>query len=224
MYVLLEYSFSSCLLSILFVDGELANHLRLSELEPAGTGEGPECRPEMHPGGPTVLFAFFLFQTSASSSEKCRWWNWWFPMVLPTSLLKEVRLLHVEEGNWQVGFYSSLIRAWDPTSKVNLLSSPTWHRPVRLCMLEPERVRTQWLLTLQRHWLQPARLLCPWDSPGKNTRVGYHLLLWGSSQPRDLNPPASPALAGGFFTTSATWEAQVSLGLNKYFTAWGQET
>ena len=32
-------------------------------------------------------------------------------MVLPTSLLKEVRLLHVEEGNWQVGFYSSLIRA-----------------------------------------------------------------------------------------------------------------
>ena len=25
--------------------------------------------------------------------------------------------------------------------------------------------------------LQPARLLCPWDSPGKNTGVGFHLLL-----------------------------------------------
>ena len=27
------------------------------------------------------------------------------------------------------------------------------------------------------HALQPARLLCPWDSPGKNTRVGCHALL-----------------------------------------------
>ena len=32
--------------------------------------------------------------------------------------------------------------------------------------------------------LEPARLLCPWDSPGKNTRVGCHFL------PRA--PPASP--------------------------------
>ena len=28
-------------------------------------------------------------------------------------------------------------------------------------------------------------LLCPWDSLGKNTRVGCHALLQGSSQPRD---------------------------------------
>ena len=27
--------------------------------------------------------------------------------------------------------------------------------------------------------LQPARLPCPWDSPGKNTRVGCHALLQG---------------------------------------------
>ena len=33
--------------------------------------------------------------------------------------------------------------------------------------------------------LQPARLLCPWDSPGKNTGVGCHPLLQESSQPRD---------------------------------------
>ena len=25
-------------------------------------------------------------------------------------------------------------------------------------------------------WLQPARLFCPWDSPGKNTGVGCHFL------------------------------------------------
>ena len=29
------------------------------------------------------------------------------------------------------------------------------------------------------------RLLCPWDSPGVNTGVGFHALLQGSSQPRD---------------------------------------
>ena len=27
-------------------------------------------------------------------------------------------------------------------------------------------------LTLRPHGLQTARLLCPWDSPGKNTGVG----------------------------------------------------
>ena len=33
--------------------------------------------------------------------------------------------------------------------------------------------------SLQVYGLQPARLLCPWDSPGKNTKVGYHALLQG---------------------------------------------
>ena len=28
--------------------------------------------------------------------------------------------------------------------------------------------------SLRLHGLQPARLLCPWDSPGKNTGVGCH--------------------------------------------------
>ena len=31
--------------------------------------------------------------------------------------------------------------------------------------------------SLRPYGLWPARLLCPWDSPGKNTRVGYHALL-----------------------------------------------
>ena len=30
--------------------------------------------------------------------------------------------------------------------------------------------------SLQPHRLQPTRLLCPWDSPGKNTGVGWHFL------------------------------------------------
>ena len=50
--------------------------------------------------------------------------------------------------------------------------------------------------SLRSHGLQPARLLCPWDSPGKNTGVGCHFLLQGSSQTR-----VKPALAGGFLMT-----------------------
>ena len=45
-----------------------------------------------------------------------------------------------------------------------------------------------------------------WDSPGKKTGVGYRALLQGIFQPK--MEPVSPALTGGLFTTSATWEAQ----------------
>ena len=33
--------------------------------------------------------------------------------------------------------------------------------------------------SLQPHGLQPIRLFCPWDFPGKNTGVGCHFLLQG---------------------------------------------
>ena len=33
--------------------------------------------------------------------------------------------------------------------------------------------------SLRPHGLYPARLLCPWDFPGKNTGVGCHFLLQG---------------------------------------------
>ena len=33
--------------------------------------------------------------------------------------------------------------------------------------------------SLQPHGLWPTRLLCPWDSSGKNTGVGCHALLQG---------------------------------------------
>ena len=48
--------------------------------------------------------------------------------------------------------------------------------------------------------MQPARLLCPWNFPDKNTGVGCHFLLqWIFLTPGIK--PEPPALAGGFFTT-----------------------
>ena len=42
-----------------------------------------------------------------------------------------------------------------------------------------------WFLRPQGLW--PTRLLCPWDSPGKNTGVGYHFLLQGIFLTQRLN-------------------------------------
>ena len=42
-------------------------------------------------------------------------------------------------------------------------------------------------LTLRPHGLWPARVLCPWDSPGKNAGVDCHALLQGIFPPQGLN-------------------------------------
>ena len=59
------------------------------------------------------------------------------------------------------------------------------------------------------HGLQPPGSSVCGDSPDKNTRVGCCALLQGIFLIQRSNPRLfiSPALAGGFFTTSVTWEA-----------------
>ena len=69
---------------------------------------------------------------------------------------------------------------------------------------------SHWVVSdsLQPQGLWPTRLLCPWDSLGKNTWVGCHALLQALPDPGiEPRPLRSPAMAVGFFTTSATWEA-----------------
>ena len=60
-------------------------------------------------------------------------------------------------------------------------------------------------------WTLASRLLCPWDSPGKNAGVGCHALFKGIFPTQGMNPTSltSPALAGRFFTTCSAWEAQI---------------
>ena len=65
---------------------------------------------------------------------------------------------------------------------------------------------------LWSHGLQPARLLCPWDSLGKNTGVGCHALLQGIFPTR--NRTQDSRTAGGFFTIWATREA------HEYWNGW----
>ena len=69
-------------------------------------------------------------------------------------------------------------------------------------------------------WSVEHRLLCPCDSPGKNTGAGCHFLLQGNLPDPGIKPmsPMSSVLAGGFFTTRATWEYRWNL---KYDTSGG---
>ena len=50
--------------------------------------------------------------------------------------------------------------------------------------------------SLRPRGLQPARLLCPWDSPGKNTGVGCHFLLQGIFPTQGLSPGLLPQQVG----------------------------
>ena len=63
-------------------------------------------------------------------------------------------------------FIVQLSHPYMTTGKTIALTVKKWSRSVVSDSLQPDG-------------LQPARLLCPWDSPGKNTGVGYHFLLQG---------------------------------------------
>ena len=59
---------------------------------------------------------------------------------------------------------------------------------------------------LSRVW--PTRLLCPWNFPGKNTGVGCHFLLWGSSRPVDRTHVSCVSCIGRqILYHCTTWEA-----------------
>ena len=76
----------------------------------------------------------------------------------------------------------------------------------------------QLCLTLQPRELQSARVLYPWDFPGKNTGVGGHALLQGIFPTQGSNPHLLGPLhwQAGFFTTYTTWESHTWLYIYIY--------
>ena len=65
-------------------------------------------------------------------------------------------------------------------------------------------------------YLLPARLLCPLDSPGKNTGVGCHTFLQGIFPNQESNPMSlmSPTLADGFFMAEPLGEPKSKIVYN----------
>ena len=77
-----------------------------------------------------------------------------------------------------------------------------------VCSLPQSRPTLLW-----PHGLYPTRLLCPWDSPGKNIGVGFHFLLQGIFLTQGSNQRLLHLLHWQvdfffFFYHYATWEAQ----------------
>ena len=67
--------------------------------------------------------------------------------------------------------------------------------------------------SLGPHGLQPARLLCSWDSLGKNTGVGGHASSRGSSQPRGQICISCDSCITGWFFISEPPGKPFELGL-----------
>ena len=83
-------------------------------------------------------------------------------------------------------------------------TSYMFHSTLVVCVCS---VAKSHLTLLWPHGLYPARLLCPWDSPGKNTGVGCCFLLHSDPGMKLV----SPALAGRFFSTEPAGKPQRSL-------------
>ena len=99
--------------------------------------------------------------------------------------------------HWQVG---SLPLA--PPEKPNM-SNTCYQKSINFSLWISDKVVAQPCPTLcDHHGLQPARLFCPWNSPGKNIGVDCYYLLQGSSWPMDWTQVS--CIAGRFFTIWAT--------------------
>ena len=68
-------------------------------------------------------------------------------------------------------------------------------------------------LTLQPHRRQPTRLPCPWDSPGKNTRVSCHFLLQCMKVKSESEAAQSCQLLATPWT--AAYQAPLSMGFSR---------
>ena len=87
-----------------------------------------------------------------------------------------------------------------PPSSTLAWKIPWIEEPGRLPSMGSQRVghdwETEWLHFHLRAWVLShisrvglfVRLLCPWDSPGKNNGMGYYLLLQGIFPTQGLNP------------------------------------
>ena len=103
--------------------------------------------------------------------------------------------------------------AWIPVLSISAPRASCMHalpslrfalRSVRECMLSYSVVSD----SLQPLGLKSSRLHCPWDSPRQEYRSGLPCPSPGDLPDPGIDPVSlrSLALAGGFSTTSATWE------------------
>ena len=101
---------------------------------------------------------------------------------LPKPRLPVFKCNRLEESSWVT---SALGFKWRDQEQVGIAQGPTWHNQAEPACTDKAATwsksvsRSVLSDSLRPHGLQPSRLLCPWNSPGKNTTVGSHSLLQG---------------------------------------------
>ena len=112
------------------------------------------------------FFWSFLGESTCSpfpASGVCLYSWYYSPLLHPQS----------QPGQWSLPPITSLtLSPWFPFP--HLKPSAIALGSGGMCVLV-----TQSCPTLATPWTMPTRLLCPWDSLGKNTGVGWHTLLQG---------------------------------------------
>ena len=104
-------------------------------------------------------------------------------VVLPTAASATGELPAAAGSGW-VSWWVNLPHLDHNLSSLSF-SVVLWHLClVCMCVLSHSVVSD----SLQPHGLKPARLLCPWNSPGKNSGVGCYFLLQGILPTQGLNP------------------------------------
>ena len=86
--------------------------------------------------------------------------------------------------NWNVDYYFQLM---EQRRKLLHWISPVSGKVTGTCVCMRAVSSVMWD-SLWPYGLQPSRLLCPWDSPGKNAGVGCHALLQGIFLTQEQNP------------------------------------
>ena len=82
---------------------------------------------------------------------------------------------------------------WEIVAKITSIYKNTFYQSQKHNL---QIIHFNWLLKAKLHvlqkrssfWFEAVRLLCPWNSPGKNTGVGSHSLLQGIFPTQRQNP------------------------------------
>ena len=109
--------------------------------------------------------------------------------VLPTLSSYCTMANRTREGDWSQGTEVmdcdvtwQQMRMWLVRFPLGNLNWEKWMALSTWSVLVSQSCSTLW-----PQGLKPARLLCPWDSPGKNTGVGCHCLFQGIFPTQGLN-------------------------------------
>ena len=100
-------------------------------------------------------------------------------------------------------------RKWQSTPALMPGKSHGWRSLIGYSPWDPQRVGHDW--ETWRTYLKPPNCLLCYFENSESSRPHYKGSLYYTPFPTQGSNPSlmSPALAGGFFTNSATWEARV---------------